>query len=157
MDWTKVLIETFSGSFSIITKLTLIILPLLIAIECLKDLGWMDKIALHCQGITKIFGLPGESAIGLTIGLFTGIVFGSGVILQIQQEANMTRTQMNVLFIFIGICHAVIEETVVFTAIGANGFVIMSSRLIAAFVFTFIYMQIARLMSRDSADTATGA
>jgi spore maturation protein SpmB len=156
MDWTKVFIETFNGSYSVISKITLIIFPLLIAIECLKDLGWMDRVAAKCRGITKVFDLPGEAAIGLTVGCLIGIVLGSGVIMQIQQETNMTKTQMNVLFLFIGICHAVIEETIVFTALGANGIAILTSRLIAAFTFTLIYIRIAKLMARGSADTAAG-
>ena len=148
MDWSRVFVETFNSSYSTILRITLIVIPLLILIECLKDMGWLEKIATRSHGITKLFGLPGESAIGLIVGLFTGIVFGSGVIMQVQEEAKMTKTQMNVLFLFIGICHGIIEETVVFTAVGANGFVVFTSRLAAAIVFTFAYMWITRAVNR---------
>ncbi|NLO24651.1 MAG: nucleoside recognition protein [Clostridiales bacterium] len=151
MDWSRVFIETFESRYSTILRITLIVIPLLILIECLKDIGWLEKIAAHSHGITKFLGLPGESAIGLIVGLFTGIVFGSGVIMQIQQEAQMTKTQMNVLFLFIGICHGIIEETAVFTAVGANGFILFTSRLAAAVVFTFAYMWIMRAVDRSAA------
>jgi hypothetical protein len=145
MDWSKVLVETLSSSYSIILKITLIVVPLLILIECLKDIGWLEKIASHSQGVTRFFGLPGESAIGLIVGFFTGIVFGSGVIMQIQQEAKMTKTQINTLFLFIGICHGVIEETVVFTSMGANGLILFTSRFAAALIFTFLYIWVQKI------------
>ena len=152
MDWSKVFVETFSSSYFIIIRITLIIVPLLILIECLKDIGWLEKIAAHSQGVTRLLGLPGETAIGLIVGFFTGIVFGSGVIMQIQEEAKMTKTQLNTLFLFIGICHGVIEETIVFTSMGANGFILLASRFAAALIFTFLYMWGQKIRgSKDSA------
>ncbi len=147
MDWSKVFIETFQSSYSIILKITFIVIPLLILIECLKDIGWLEKIAAHSHNVTRFFGLPGESAIGLIIGLFVGIVFGSGVIMQVRKEAEMTKAQINVLFLFIGICHGVIEETIVFTAVGANGLILLTSRFLAALIFTFLYIGIIKLTS----------
>lgn len=140
MDWSKVFVETFSSSYSIILKIALIVVPLLILIECLKDIGWLEKIAARSQGVTRLLGLPGETAIGLIVGFFIGMVFGSGVVMQIQEEAKMTKTQVNTLFLFIGICHGVIEETIIFTSMGANGLILLASRFTAALIFTFLYM-----------------
>jgi spore maturation protein SpmB len=156
MDWSKVLLETLSSSYSTILRIVLVIIPLLIAIECLKDIGWLEKIADHSHSFTKFLGLPGESAIGLIIGVFTGIVLGSGVIMQIQEDANMTKTQINVLFLFVGICHGVVEETIVFTAIGANGLVIVGSRIAAALLFTFSYIWITKIVDRHSVKVKPG-
>ncbi len=142
MDWLKVLLETISVSYSTILKMTFIIIPLLIAIECLKDMGWLEKISARSQGVTKVLRLPGEAALGLIVAFFVGLLFGSGVIMQITKEVKMTRTQLNILFTFIGICHAVIEETIIFTAIGANGFVVSLGRVLSSLLFGFIFIWI---------------
>lgn len=142
MDWTKVILETISASYSTILKMTLIIIPLLIAIECLKDMGWLEKISYRFQGVTKFLRLPGEAAIGLIVGLFIGLLLGSGVIMQINEDIKMTRTQMNILFVFIGICHAMIEETILFTAIGANGAVVLLGRVLTSLLFGFMFIWI---------------
>ena len=60
MDWSKVFVETFSSSYSIILKITLIVVPLLILIECLKDIGWLEKMAARSQGVTRLLGLLGD-------------------------------------------------------------------------------------------------
>lgn len=143
MDWTKVLLETASVSYSTITKMIFIVIPLLIAIECLKDMGWMGKISEKLGGITKLLKLPGEASIGLIVGFLVGLLFGSGVIMQINEEVRMTRHQLNVFFVLIGICHAVIEETILFTAIGANGAVVLLGRFVSAVVFTFAFIKLS--------------
>lgn len=140
MDWAKVLLETLYVSYSTILKMTFIIIPLLVAIECLKDMGWLEKISSRFQGVTRFLRLPGEAALGLIVGLFVGLLFGSGVIMQITEEVKMTRTQINILFTFIGICHAVIEETILFTAIGANGAIVLLGRVLSSLLFGFMYI-----------------
>lgn len=140
MDWVKVLSETLLVSYSTIVKMIFVIVPLLIAIECLKDMGWLEKLSDRFQGMTRFLRLPGEAALGLIVGLLVGLLFGSGVIMQITEEVKMTRTQINTLFIFIGLCHAVIEETILFTAIGANGAVVLPGRMLTALLFGFMYI-----------------
>ena len=144
MDWTKVLLETLYVSYSTILKMTFVIIPLLIGIECLKDIGWLEKISARFQGVTRFLGLPGEAALGLIVGLFVGLLFGSGVIMQTTEEVKMTRTQINTMFVFIGICHAVIEETIVFTSIGANGVLVLLGRVLTSLVFGFMYIWITK-------------
>jgi len=56
----------------------------------------------------------------------------------------MTRKQINTMFIFIGMCHAVVEETIIFTAVGANGIIVLVSRVLASFLFGLLYVWIAK-------------
>lgn len=142
MDWTKVLLETINVSYSTILKITLIIIPLMITIEGLKDMGWLEKVSSRFRGVTKLLRLPDEAALGLIIGFLFGVIFGSGVIMQITEEVKMTKTQINTMFVFIGICHAAIEETIIFTSIGANGAVILLCRILTSLLFGFMYIWI---------------
>lgn len=147
MDWWAVILDTYNTSISTILKMLYVVIPLLILIECLKDGGILEKISSRAQGVTKLLRLPGEAALGLVVGIFVGLIFGSGVIMQTREDVEMTRTQLNVLFIFLGLCHAVVEETILFTAIGAQGAVILISRIIVAVLFCFSYIWISRWMS----------
>ncbi|NLX69297.1 MAG: hypothetical protein GX024_00135 [Clostridiales bacterium] len=142
MDWMKIFAETLETSWNTIFKMIYIVIPLFILIECLKDSGWFEKISSKTKKITKLFGLPGESALGITIGLLVGLTFGSGVVMQIKEDVNINRVQLNILFTFIGICHAIIEETILFTTVGANGAILLLNRIIMALAFTVIYMVI---------------
>lgn len=142
MDWGRVFLETLQVSYSTILKMTLVIIPLLIVIECFKDMGWLEKISDRFRSVTRLLRLPGEAALGLMVGLFVGLMFGSGVIMQTTEEVKMTRTQLNTMFVFIGLCHAVIEETVLFTAIGANAAIVLIGRILTSLFFGFMYLWI---------------
>lgn len=142
MDWSNILLDTFKVSYSTVLKMVYIMVPAFIAIECLKDMGFMEKIAAMFKGVTRFFRLPGEASIGVIAGIFVGLILGSGVIMQLTEEVKMSNTQINTMFILVGICHAIIEETVLFAAIGANAFYILLSRMLMALVFCFMYIGI---------------
>lgn len=144
MDWAAVFLETFEVSFSTILKMTIIIIPLLIGLECLKDMGWMEKLSAKLKKVTRIIGLPGEAAFGMLVAFSVGLVFGSGVIMQVRKEVEMTKKQINTMFIFIGMCHAVIEETIIFATVGANGIIVALSRIFTSLLFGFIYVWITK-------------
>ena len=140
MAWSNVLMDTLKVSYSIVLKMVCIMVPILIAIECLKDMGFMEKIAAGFKGVARLFSLPGEAALGVIAGLFAGLVLGSGVIIQLTEEVKMSKIQINTMFIFVGICHSIIEETLIFVAIGANIVYILLCRLLLALTFCFIYI-----------------
>lgn len=142
MDWLRIFQDTFKDSFSIILKMIYIMIPIFIIIECIKDAGLMGKIAERLKWLSKLFKLPGEAAIGIIVGAFAGLLLGSGVIIQLTEEIKMSKTQINTLFIVVGIFHSVIEETLVFTSIGVNGFLILFIRMSMALIFSFVYIGI---------------
>ena len=144
MNWAGVFLETFEVSFSTIFKMTVIIVPLLIGIEYLKEIGWMEKLSVKLRKVSELIGLPGEAAFGMIVVYIIGLVFGSGVIIRMKKEVEMTRKQINTMFIFIGMCHAVVEETIIFTAVGANGIIVLVSRVLASFLFGLLYVWIAK-------------
>ncbi|HQI17669.1 MAG TPA: hypothetical protein PLL37_11980, partial [Bacillota bacterium] len=144
MNWVGVFIETFEVSLSTILKMTIIIVPLLIGIEYLKEIGWMEKLSAKLRKVSELIGLPGEAALGMIVAYSVGLVFGSGVIIRIKKEVEMTRKQINTMFIFIGMCHAVVEETIIFTAVGANGIIVLVSRILASFLFGILYAWFAK-------------
>lgn len=148
MAWSNVFLETFEVSYSTVLKMIYIMVPIFISIECLKDMGFMEVIAIKFKGVARLFGLPGEAAIGVIVGLMAGLVTGSGVITQLTEEVKMSKIQINTLFILIGICHSIIEETVLFVAIGANVAYILLSRVLMALVFSFAYIGINTGLSR---------
>ncbi len=55
---------------------------------------------------------------------------------------GMTVKQITIMSTFVSICHAVIEETIIFTAVSANGVVVLLSRALTALVFGFMYILI---------------
>ncbi|SDF14111.1 nucleoside recognition domain-containing protein [Sporomusa acidovorans] len=128
-------------------KLALIILPLMVMIEFAKQYGWLEILSQRSNWLTRAFHLPGSAALPALVGLFIGIVSGSGVILQTAKEENFSRETLTVLFVMIAICHSLFEETALFVGLGANILVMAGARLLIALLFSYLVGWVLELQS----------
>ncbi|GFR36648.1 nucleoside recognition domain-containing protein [Thermobrachium celere] len=135
----KILKEAFLGSMSSILTVAKIVIPLMIIIEIIKELNLLDKICGIFKPLTKMLKLSETTILPLFSGLFFGIVYGAGLIIDAAEEGNISKKDMYLVIVFLGACHAIVEDTLVFVQIGANGWVIFFVRLISAFILTYIF------------------
>lgn len=126
------------AGFVSVGNLAFIILPLMVMIEFAKQYGWLEIISKRSKCFTSVFHLPENAALPALIGLFMGIVSGSGIILQSAKEENYSRATLTILFVMIGICHSLFEETAIFIGLDANILVVAGGRLITALIFAYL-------------------
>ena len=131
-------------ALSSVTKLALIIIPLMVIIEFAKYYGWLKSLSKQLAWFTGAFYLPGSAALPVCAGLFIGIVSGSGIILQTTKEEHYSRANLTVIFIMVGICHSLFEETALFIGIDVNIAVIAGMRMLIAMLFAYLYALFAR-------------
>lgn len=131
-----VLKEGLMGSLSSMWGVIKIVVPLMLAIEIIKDLKILDKISGVVKPITKVIGTTKDSLLPLLSGLLFGILYGAGIIVDSVNEGNMDKKEVYLITIFLGACHAIVEDTLIFTQIGANGWVIFFARLVTAIIIT---------------------
>ncbi len=124
-------------------QIGLIIVPVMIFLEMLKETGVLEFLNRRMSPYTRLLGLPGSAVPALSAGLVFGLTFGSGIVIQTAREGRLTRAELTLLCLFLSICHAVIEETVIFLAIGADGLLILAVRLVVAVLLT---ASLARLL-----------
>ena len=109
----------------------------MIVLALLTDARLLDRGVDFIQPVMKRLKLSGRVAFPLLAGLFLGIVFGSGVIISFANDGTLTKRDLIIVLVFLGICHSVIEDTLVFAALGANWWVLISSRFILAALAAF--------------------
>jgi hypothetical protein len=110
---------------------------LFIAIQLLKDSGWLAKASRWMSPLLRPLRLPDEAGLPMIAGLAIGLTYGAGVILQTAEEGSLNREQLTVMCVFLGICHAVFEETILFTAAGSNGLLLVAIRFVTAVAFGY--------------------
>lgn len=113
------------------------LLPLFVLIQLLKDSGWLEKASRWMAPILRPLRLPGAAGLPMVAGLTIGLTYGAGVIIQSAEEGKLSRDQLTVMTVFLGICHALIEETILFTAVGANGLLLITIRFGVAALFAW--------------------
>lgn len=154
MDWWGIGSEIIHGGVKTSIMVVAILMPLMVGIELVRDARLLDKAARWFRPMMRLFSLPPEGAYPLLAGVFFGISYGSGVILAFARDGSLNRRDMLLIGIFLAICHGMIEDPLVFAAIGANWFVIVIVRLLLAVLIVAVF---ARLLPKHEPPPAQEA
>lgn len=134
----EILKEASIGSLQSVYSIGMIVIPLMIVLQLLKNYQVLDRMGGSFRFFTKLFGISEGSIFPLLVGIIFGISYGAGVIIQSSKEGNLTKKDLWLLVVFLITCHAIFEDTLVFVKIGANGYLLFGLRLITAIILTYI-------------------
>ncbi|MFC3886577.1 nucleoside recognition domain-containing protein [Bacillus songklensis] len=141
------------ASFGII-QLALIVIPVMIGMQILKDLNWLVKFSNWMAPATRILGMKENTSLTLATGLLIGLAYGAGVMIQAVKEDGVSSKDATLAFIFLVACHAVIEDTLIFVPLGINVLPLLLIRVCVAILLTIIVARIwnrAEIVSRKEA------
>lgn len=134
----EILKEGALGGINSVYSIAKIIIPIMIILQILKDYKILDKIIKPFAFITKMFKTSDGAVLPLLVGLLFGLSYGAGVIIQSAKEGDLTKRDLLIITIFLATCHAVFEDTLIFVAVGANGFILLGTRIVAAVLLTYV-------------------
>lgn len=138
------IIDLSINLLSFVWNITKVIIPLMLVMEIFKDLKLIDKISNWIKPATNFLTINEKSGISLVIGIIFGLLFGAGAIIQSTSEHDVDKRSIFLICIFLSLCHAVIEDTLIFGAIGANYAMILGSRIVAAIFTTFVFSKLIK-------------
>ena len=135
MMWLTWLWEGLISGLLEVARLWWLIL-LFIGIQFLKDGGWLTLGSRYMAPVLRPLRLPGEAGLPIAAGLGIGLTYGAGILDSdgAGRGRRWSRDELTVMCIFLGICHAIFEETVLFAAVGANGLLLLAIRIATAAV-----------------------
>jgi hypothetical protein len=137
LDWQVILQEIMTGGARIAVLVPAIIIPLMIVLALLTDSRLLDRGVDYIQPVMQRLNLSSRAAFPLLAGFFLGIVFGSGVIISFANDGTLTKRDLILVLVFLGICHSIVEDTLIFAALGANWWILVSCRFVLAALATF--------------------
>jgi hypothetical protein len=135
------LLTALKGSLSLTAKLFCIILPLTISYEFLKH----RQSAIEKKRFSFI-GITHQGIVPLVTGVIIGLTYGAGVIIHAIRTSNISKKESFLILLFLSVCHAIIEDTLIFVVIGANGFVLVAFRFALAIILTYLVYK-SRILS----------
>jgi len=153
LDWPLIIREMFTSSIRISLLLAAVIIPLMVGLALLRDSRLLDRAAGLLQPFLKRLSLSNTAAFPLLAGFFLGIVIGSGVIISFANDGSLTKRDLMLVLVFLGICHSIVEDTLIFLALGANWWVLISARFLLAALAAFLVSLL--LQSKPAAATTT--
>lgn len=132
------------GSLSTVFKMAYIIIPIMIILEIIKYFGMIDKITSIFSPFLKNIGLSYKATFPLLIGVFLGITYSSGVMLDSIERDELTNKEITLILIFLVVCHAIIEDTFIFWLLGSNFFILFFGRIIGAILITGVFSKLIK-------------
>ena len=144
----RALAAALEGAAWLSAKLILIVVPLVVVFEVLRHLPVFRRAGKALDPMMRGMGLTREAAVPLFAGIFLGIAYGAGIIIQVAKEKNLPARELFLMGLFLGTCHSVIEDILIFVVIGGNGWVMLGVRLLLAAGLTALF---ARLLPEDRA------
>lgn len=119
-------------------QLAIIVIPLMVFIQFLKDLQWLNKFSKTMAPVTKALGMKENTSTTMAAGLMFGLAYGAGVMIQAVQEDGVSKKDVTLAFIFLVACHAIVEDTLVFVPLGIPVWPLFLIRLGVAIALTLI-------------------
>jgi hypothetical protein len=136
--WGAILWIALSKSAMGIVQLAIIVFPVMLFIQVLKDLRWLDRFASALHPVTRLIGLEKKSSVTIASGFLFGLAYGAGVMIQAVKEDDVRKKDIYLVVVFLSACHAVVEDTLIFVPLGIPVWPLLLIRFIIAFVLTFV-------------------
>lgn len=137
--WSEIVFLGLKTATNGILQIAIIVIPLMVGIQILKDLKAIAYLSKKMKPITRLLGLSTEkTSIPLLAGLIFGLAYGAGLIIESTKEENLSKKDLYLLSIFLVSSHAVFEDTVIFIPLGIAVIPLLIIRVTTATITTII-------------------
>lgn len=130
-DWTIATIQSVIMMF-------VIIIALFLVLDMFEKIGINVLLTKFLSPLHYLLGIKKELAPITTAGLLMGLAYGGGAIIEYVEKNPISKRDLFLTLSFLSIFHAVIEDTLLFIAFGADVWVILVARGIFSVIFIMI-------------------
>ena len=136
--WGEIILLGLQKATFGVVQLALIVIPLMVIIQFLKERNYLQKLSNAIAPFTKVIGVQPNASLTLVAGLVMGLAFGAGVMIQAVQEDGVSKKDATLAFIFLIACHAIVEDTLIFIPLGIPILPLFLIRISTAFILTIV-------------------
>lgn len=133
----------FLEAFSVFKDLLVILVPAIVVVKILKEVGVVDQLSTLLEPTMSLFGLPGEMSVVMTTAVLTNLYGSIAVFPMVAGGLELSAAQATVLSTFVLIAHALPIELALTHRVGGHFLFLGALRLIGACVagllLNFIY------------------
>lgn len=133
------------GQIRALVMVFVIILSLMLLLRVLKAIGIERLMHQLLAPLLRVIGIGREATNVTIIGFTLGISIGAGLLIREAQTGKLSRRDIFLVMAFLGLCHSVIEDTLLILLMGADLSAILWTRLAFAIVVTALIARMGRL------------
>jgi hypothetical protein len=119
-----------------------VVLALMTMMRLLKAAGFIDTFSRWLRPVMRWLGIH-ESVIPITVvGMTLGILYGGALMIEETRKNKIAAKDVFYAFCLMGICHSIIEDSLLMMTLGANGYVVFLYRPICALLTVFVIVRL---------------
>ena len=130
----ELLLVWLKSSLSIAILIAAIVFSLNLLYNILNQNNLITKLSKLLSPVLKIFGLPEKTGFLLLIGYIVGLAYGGALMMDQMKDGQVSRTDANLLNHHLALSHSVIEDNLLFVALGVSIWWILGVRLTLAWI-----------------------
>lgn len=152
--WIPVTVESnwidfFHGLSEAMIWMFIILAVLSICLDILKVTGVLGWVITLLSPALRISGIHKDACHLTLVGLFLGITYGAGLIMREAQSNVISARQVFISCAFMGYSHSVVDDTILFLALGADIYGVFVGRIIFTVIATgFLACLVNRLSDK---------
>ncbi len=124
------------------------IFSLMLLLRILKLIGVIDIITRMLNPFLRILGIGKEVTTIALVGLTLGVVYGGALIVdEVKSNPSIPKKDIFYAMALMGLCHSVIEDTILMVSLGASFVGVFIIRLILTMIVIFCLVKITGLLS----------
>lgn len=120
-------------------KLFRIMVPVIIVVKALQEMGMIDVLGQILSPFMGIVGLPGSMGLVLATSIMSSVYGGMAAFVSLQDIATLTAAQATVITSMVLIAHALPIELRIAQKAGVRVPVMAGIRIMGAFVYGFLF------------------
>jgi len=123
-----------------------IIVALMALLRVLKKLGIERLMHAMLAPLLRMIGIGREATNVTIIGFTLGLSIGAGLLIREARTGKLSARDIFLTMAFLGLCHSVIEDTLLILLMGADLSAILWTRLVFAIAVTALIARLGRLI-----------
>lgn len=128
----EVFILWLTSSMKVVISILLIVTALMILHYVLDEFKLMQGLSAFFSPLMRLFGLPRKAAFLWLVGNVVGLAYGGAIMIEQMERKKLLYSEGNILNHHLAICHSLLEDTIIFVAIGLPAFWLIATRLFFA-------------------------
>ena len=148
-SWGMLFMQWLSSSLTLTVTIVLIVTALMVLQRVLEEFGWMHRIANILSPLMRLFGLPSGCSLLWLTGNIVGMAYGAAIMIDEVENGRLTREEANLVNHHLGVSHSLLEDTMLFVAMGISFWWIFLTRLALAMIAVWTMRGVKRLKVKD--------
>ena len=133
-SWNEVFINWFYVTIPLTIKMVAIIVGLNVLQNVLREFGIIDLLIYPLQPFIKFFGLNTSTSFLWIVANMIGLAYGGAILIEEARKNNISHKDAVLFNTHVALSHSMLEDTIIFVAIGVGAGWLILPRLTLAIV-----------------------